>query len=460
MYNLDFSKNSYVHFTGIGGISMSALAEILLSKGFRVSGSDTRPSNITKHLISLGAEIKFHQVASNISKDINLLVHTAAVNIENPELATAKALGIPILSRAEFLGQIMKNYDIAIGVSGTHGKTTTTSLLAQILLDGDVDPTILVGGMFSSIGGNIKIGHSQTFLTEACEYANSFLSFAPTIGVILNVKEDHMDFFKDIDDIRNSFRKYVELIPKHGALVINSEIDDLSYFTENLECNVITYGIESESSTYNATNITYNELAWGSYDLMYDGKCLGRIDLKVPGEHNVSNSLSAIATAMNLGLSFETAKAGLASFTGTDRRFQHKGTIHGINIIDDYAHHPDEIKATLTAAKNYPHRKIWCVFQPHTYTRTNAFLKDFAQTLSMADEVVLTDIYAAREVNTLGISSKDLQTEIENLAHSCSYFSSFDEIENFLLENCTDGDLLITMGAGDVVLIGEKLLGL
>ena len=456
---IDLSKSAWVHFTGIGGISMSALAEILLSKGFKVTGSDTKSTNITKHLETLGAIIYYDQAANNINKDMNLLVYTAAVHADNDELIAAEKLSIPIVSRAVFLGQIMKNYDVAIGVSGTHGKTTTTSLLSGILLNGQMDPTILVGGILNNINGNIRIGKSGNFITEACEYTNSFLSFSPTMEIILNITEDHMDFFKDITDIRNSFKKYTKLLPKDGTLIINSDIEDIGYFIDDLECKVITFGSDPFKSNYSAANIQFDENANGHFDLLENGETLGRIHLNTIGQHNISNSLAAIAAAMDLGLSFTTIKDGLESFNGTNRRFQHKGNIHGITIIDDYAHHPDEIRVTLEAVKNLPHNRTWCVFQPHTYTRTRAFLKEFAQTLALADKVILADIYAAREKNTIGISSKDILKELKLLDCDAYYFPSFDEIENFLLENCINGDLVITMGAGDIVLVGENLLG-
>lgn len=459
MYVLNFNSPCKLHFTGIGGISMSALAEIMLSRHFEISGSDNQKSPITNHLESIGATIFYGQRRENISSDIDVLIYTAAVKQDNPELEAAREYGIPTLTRAEFLGQMMKNYDVAIGVSGTHGKTTTTSMISQILLQANTDPTILVGGIMPAIKGNTRVGHSGTMITEACEYTNSFLSFAPTVGVILNVAEDHLDFFKDIDDIRHSFRKFSELIPADGALIINGDIDNLEYFTKNLPCNIITVGSENSNSMYTARNITFDEFAHGSYDLYVNGEFKHRVDLKVTGKHNIYNSLAAIATAHFLNINKEDILSGLEAYSGTDRRFQVKGKLGNITIIDDYAHHPDEITATINTAHHYPHKKLWVVFQPHTYTRTNALLPKFAEALSKADAVVLADIYAAREKNTLGISSKDVMEEIKKLGTEVHYFPSFDEIENFLLENCDDNDLLITMGAGDVYKIGEKLLG-
>lgn len=459
MYNLDFNTPANLHFTGIGGISMSALAEIMISRGFTVTGSDSHESKITDHLESLGAKIFYNQVAGNISSDIDVLIYTAAIKQDNPELVKAKELGIPLLTRAEFLGQIMLNYPMAIGVSGTHGKTTTTSMLSQIMLEGNTDPTILVGGIMPAIHGNTRVGHSDKLITEACEYTNSFLSFKPNMAIILNVAADHLDFFKDLDDIRHSFRKFAELVPDDGFLVINSDIDNLEYFTNGLKCKVITVGSDPAKSDYSATNIEFDQFAKGSYDLVVNGEKSFHVALNVTGEHNIYNSLAAIAAAHAMGISDENIKAGLTQYGGTDRRFQYKGKVGDVTIIDDYAHHPDEITATIKTAKHYPHKKMWVVFQPHTYSRTKSLLPEFGKALKEADAVVLADIYAAREKDTLGVSSLDVKKEIEKYGTEVHYYPSFSEIENFLLESCSPGDLLITMGAGDVVKIGEHLLG-
>ena len=418
---------------------------------------DVYKRQITEKLESHGASIVYGQKAENITDDMDLVVYTAAIHPDNPEFQAIVQKGIPHMDRAELLGQIMSNYKNSIAVSGTHGKTTTTSMLSLIMLAGACDPTISVGGILKDIDGNIRVGRSQNFITEACEYTNSFLKFNPRIELILNVDADHLDFFKDLDDIRHSFRLFAEKLDKDGILIINGEIPELSYFTEGLPCKIITYGLEADDS-YTAKNISFNEYACGSYDLYVDGEKLDHITLNVTGLHNVSNSLAAVAAARELGISMEYDKAGLMNFKGTDRRFEYKGEVNGITILDDYAHHPTEIEATLTAAKNYPHRKIWCAFQPHTYTRTKALLKDFGKALSLADHVVLADIYAAREADTGEIHSRDLQAEIQTHGTAADYFSTFKEIENFLLENCSPGDLVITMGAGDIVTVGEELL--
>ncbi len=458
MYQINFNKPIHIHFIGIGGISMSGLAHILKNKNFNISGSDSKESDLTDNLANAGCKIFYSQEASNITNDIDLVVYTAAISESNPELKAANDAGIPTMTRAELLGQIMHNFPVSINVAGTHGKTTTTSMITEILLAGECDPTISVGGILDSIGGNIRIGNSDIFVTEACEYTNSFLSFFPTIGIILNVKADHLDFFKDLDDIRHSFKLFTEKLPCNGTLIINSDIENYEYFYKDTDCEVITVGSDPEKSMYSAANIVFDNFGCCSYDLIIDKKNTAHIHLNVPGVHNVYNSLAAAALGFKLGLPIEIISQGLSNFSGTERRFQKKGTFNGVTVIDDYAHHPDEITATLNSALHYPHNRIWCVFQPHTYSRTKALLKDFAKSLSIADTIILTDIYAARETDTLGISSANLRDEILFQGKNCIYLKSFEDVEKFLSENCVNGDLLITMGAGDIYKVGEALV--
>ncbi len=460
MYKIDFQSPIHVHFIGIGGISMSGLAAILLDRNFKVSGSDRSASDLTKWLEGEGAQIFIGQRASNIQDDTDLVVYTAAIHADNPEFAAAVEKKVPMLTRAELLGQLMTNYEMPIAISGTHGKTTTTSMVSHILLAGNYDPTISIGGILPAISGNIRVGNSRIFVTEACEYTNSFLDFFPKLSIILNIEADHLDFFKDLDDIRHSFRLFAEKLPADGTLVINSEIENVEEITKDLPCNVVYYNLDKDSKAdYYAANIAFDAAACASFDLMKKDICLGSITLHVPGIHNVSNALSAIASCDVLDIPFEEIKQGLSDFVGTDRRFQFKGKIGGISIIDDYAHHPTEISATLKAAKECEHNTLWCIFQPHTYTRTKALFDDFAKALSAAEKVILADIYAARETDTLGVSSKLLADKINELGGDAIYLPSFDEIETYVLEKCINGDMLITMGAGDVVKIGEKLLG-
>ena len=457
MYKINFKQPVHVHFIGIGGISMSGLAKILLKEGFTVSGSDNKESALTDSLADAGAVIFYGQKASNIIQGINVVVYTAAIHDDNEEFMAAKEKNLPMLSRAELLGQLMTNYKFPIAVSGTHGKTTTTSMLSHILLANDMDPTISVGGILKAIGGNIRVGDSDFFVTEACEYTNSFLHFLPKISIILNIDEDHLDFFKDLDDIRSSFRKFAELVPADGYLVINGEIDCCEDIMKGLPCKVITYG-HSSSMNYSASNISHNSKGEASFDFIKDGVFTERIHLSVNGDHNVSNALAALAVADQLGVPVGISQKGLKSFSGTTRRFEYKGERDGVTIIDDYAHHPTEITATLAASRHYPHREIWCVFQPHTYTRTKALFGEFVESLSHTDHIILADIYAARETDTLGVSSEDVARALRDKGCDAYFFKNFKDIEKFCVENCKKGDLLITMGAGDVVTIGENLL--
>lgn len=458
MYQIDFNHPAHIYFVGIGGISMSGLAEVLREAGFKVSGSDRQKSALTEALAAKGITIFYGQRESNITPDIDCAVFTSAIHPDNPEYIAVKESGIPSLTRAELLGQMMRNYRTPIAISGTHGKTTTTSMVSEIMLQAGLDPTLSIGGILKTIGGNIRVGHSGYFVTEACEYTNSFLSFFPRIGLILNIEEDHLDFFKDIEDIRLSFRRFAKLLPEDGALIINGGIPGLSEITEGLSCRVITFGIDAQNDYY-PEEITYGDMGCPTFSLHATGNGDRVITLSVPGEHNVLNALAALALADLLGIAPSVSAAALKAFQGSERRFEYKGSIGGVTIIDDYAHHPTEITATLKAAQKYPHKTLWCVFQPHTYTRTKAFFEDFVKALSLADKVVLADIYAARETDTLGISSRTLMEELKKSGCECYYFPSFDEIENFLLQNCINGDLLITMGAGDVLKIGENLLG-
>ena len=457
MYQIDYKNPVHVYFCGIGGISMSGLALVLLGRNFTVSGSDSKLSELTSLLEEHGAKVFCPQSAENITDDIDVMVCTAAIHPDNPEYAAALSAGIPILTRAQLLGQIMEHYENSVAVSGTHGKTTVTSMLSCILLSADMDPTISVGGILKEIGGNIRVGRSENFITEACEYTNSFLSLKPKVGIILNIDADHLDFFKDLDDIRRSFHRFAQNIREGGTLILNGNIAHPEEITEGISAEVVTYG--AGGADYTASDITYNEFGAGSFHVRRRGEDLGSFSLHVPGKHNVSNAVCAIAAADRMGISMEDCRKGLDAFHGADRRFQIKGKLKsGATVIDDYAHHPTEIRATLEAAGNYPHKKIWCVFQPHTYTRTKALMNGFADALCMADEVVLAPIYAARETDNLGISSDTLRQNIANRGTDAWYFPSFERIEDFLLTRAGEGDLVITVGAGDVVRVGEELL--
>lgn len=455
---ISLNNKKKIHFIGIGGISMSGLAEIAHARGFAVTGSDMKSSHTTLHLESLNIPVYYGHAASNIEKDVDLVVYTAAIHNDNPEIQAAKAANIELVTRSKFLGLIMKDYEYPICIAGTHGKTTTTSMLTHGLLAANLDPTITVGGILHAIHGNIRIGHSKYFATEACEYCNSFLDFFPKVGIILNIEEDHLDFFKDINDIRHSFQKFASTLPTDGFLAINGTTPDLESFTAPLHCKVETFGLD-ESYNWYAKNITFDEKACANFDVYYNGTFMCNLKLHVTGTHNILNALSVCSVYHFLGLDLNILNEGLKEFTGADQRFEIKGKFNDITVVDDYAHHPTEIAATLEVANNYPHNHLYVVFQPHTYTRTRAFLNDFARVLQNAEHVIITDIYAAREKDPGDISSKDIVNLINAAGKEAIYMKDFNDIANHLKTYTNAGDLIITMGAGNVNQIADILLG-
>lgn len=446
-----------IHCIGIGGIGLSAIAEILLSRGYEVTGSDMRESEMTERLTRDGARIFIGHSAEN-AEGADLVVYSAAVGADNPELARAGELGIPTASRAEILGLLMSEYESSIAISGTHGKTTTTSMISLILNGARKDPTILVGGNLPEIGGNVKVGDSGYFVTEACEYMDSFLSLQPKIEIILNIDSDHLDYFKDIDHIASSFGKFAELVPQDGTIIAY----DANPFVKSVvqgRSNVVTFGF-SEGCDYQVSDISFNNDGMPHFCIRY-GKEQMEIQLSVPGEHNILNAAAAFACCHILGVDGEQIAQTLEQFRGTERRFDVLGTTaDGVKIIDDYAHHPTEIKATLSAVKNMKHKELWCLFQPHTYTRTMALFDEFAESFELADKVVLAEIYAAREKNIHKISSKELVSKIKEVSpgKDAYYFEDFEEIASFVYNNAEPGDLVLTMGAGDIYKVGERIL--
>jgi len=445
-----------VHFVGIGGISMSGLAYTLHNKGIIVTGSDFKHSPTLDELASVGIRTYIEHCAENLEEDTDLVVYTAAIKQDNPELERARGLGIRIVDRAALIGILMEGYRCPICISGTHGKTTTTSMIAQILLTAGANPTLNIGGILPSINSNYRVGSDNYFVVESCEYFDGFLNFKPHIGVVLNIETDHLDYFKNLEHIEESFGCFVGNISPDGALIANEEMPSFDKIASYSRARVIGYG--APTSMFRAENITYSQDGCASFDLIIEGKNTGRINLKLRGTHNVSNALGAIAACWADNIPLEDIKAGLESFTGTKRRYEHKGTRDGITIIDDYAHHPTEIKATLAAARNSEYGKLVCVFQPHTYTRTKKLLSELGEAFSDADTVVLLDIYSAREKDTGEIHAKDLESQIRTNGVEAHYMPTFEAAVNFILQKCILGDLLITMGAGDVDKVAEQLL--
>jgi UDP-N-acetylmuramate--alanine ligase len=449
-------KYSHIHFIGIGGISMSGLAEILLTEGYKVSGSDANNSHIVERLKSLGVDIYINHNEANIG-DADLIVYTDAISMDNVELEAAQNKGIPTVDRATFLGALMKNYTNSIAISGTHGKTTTTSMIATILNRSILNPTILLGGKLDEIGGNVKLGSKDYLLTEACEYKGNILKYFPTIAVILNMEEDHLDYFRNINHIVDTFAGYGRNIQDGGFLIINMDDKNANKVIASTKANVIGFGINSNAD-YSCENISFSKEGYSNFILTTKEGAKYPVKLNVMGIHNVYNALASIATTHALGIPIEIILKALGEYRGTHRRLEVKGIINGIKIIDDYAHHPTEIKASLEALKNSSYNQLWCVFQPHTYTRTKYLLNDFATAFSRADKVIVPDIYAAREKNTGSIHSTDLVEALIKNGIDAKYMSSFASIENFLLENAKSGDIIVTMGAGNVYAIGDTLL--
>lgn len=448
-------KNKKIHFIGIGGISMSGLAAVLLNSGFKVSGSDFKDSKIVEKLRTEGAEIYIGHNRENI-KDVDLVVYTAAIPSDNPELLEANAQNIQLMDRAEFLGQIMKGHKYNVAISGTHGKTTCTSMLSYITLAEDLDPTILVGGELDAIDGNFRIGNSEYFLTEACEYKRSFLKFFPYVGVILNIDADHLDYYKDINEIQETFLSFSTLIPNDGYLVGYGDDIRVRQILSEAKCNTLSYGFKDADIT--AKNIVFNKNGCATFDVYRNTENLFSLTLNVPGKHNILNALASICVSLIFNISNDSIISGLSKCKGAHKRFEYKGDMNGVTVIDDYAHHPTEIKATLSTANQIHHNKIYCIFQPHTYTRTKALFDEFTDCFSDADELILMDIYAAREKNTGLVSSDELGNAIRAKNVKCTNVHSHDEALKYVQSKLTEGDLLLTVGAGDVVIVGEKYL--
>jgi UDP-N-acetylmuramate--alanine ligase len=456
---IELSGVSHVHCVGIGGIGLSAVAEILLNEGYRVSGSDMNESDTTSRLIERGATVYLGHRARNI-RGADLVIYSSAIPETNPELTAAGESGVPIFTRAQMLGYLMARKGNSVAVAGAHGKTTTTAMVALTLKNAGKDPTILVGGNLSEISGNVAVGDGDYFVTEACEYMDSFLSLAPRYAIILNIDSDHLDYFKGLEHIVKSFEQFTNQVRDDGAVIAFDANPLVSSIIDETDRRVITFGYNKRCD-YSAGDIKFGKDGMPAFSVRRGTQTLCRVRLSVPGDHNISNALAAFACCSEMGIDAEVIARTLEEFTGTQRRFDVKGmTFDGVTVIDDYAHHPAEITATINAARKIPHRSLWVLFQPHTYTRTLALHDDFAEALTLADKVAVAEIYAAREKNVHQVSAKSIVRKMKenDPSRDAWFFDSFDEMGSFVLNNAVEGDLIITMGAGDIYKVGDKML--
>ncbi len=453
----DIKKYNTIHFIGIGGVSMSGIAETLKNLGVHVTGSDWSKSDITDRLISDGIDVTIGSDLEMI-KNADLVVYTAAIAQDDTELVEAKRLGIKTCERAVFLGKLTEAFENTIGIAGTHGKTTTTSLVSLCFIKAGFDPNVQVGAILKQLNGNYRIGNSDYLILEACEYVESFLHFHPKAEIILNIDNDHLDYFKNLDNIKNAFIKYVKLIPDNGLLVFNADDTNSIGLEKYTNAKVVTFGLNNEKANFIAKNVKFDENGYASFDVYYDGNFFDSFSLSISGMHNVLNALACIALCTNYGIPVNAIKDAFLSFTGANRRLEFKGIFNDVSVFDDYAHHPTEIKATADALNRKVFNESWVVFQPHTYSRLKNLLDDFANSLLDFDHIILADVYAARETNIFNISSKDLLDKLNSLGKSAQYISDFGDIVKFLKNSVHKNDIVLTLGAGTVTNIGPMLL--
>ena len=449
-------KNKKIHMLGIGGISMSGIAKILLSFDCKITGYDIADTDVTKDLEKHGIKVYFDENYKAID-DADIIVYTAAIKDDNSQMKYAKKQGKEMYERSTFLGLMMKDYKNVICISGTHGKSTTTGMVSSIFMEAKLNPTIQIGAMLPLIGGNEHVGGKDYFIAESCEYVDSFLQFYPTAEIILNIDDDHLDYFKNINNIIKSFKKYTELLPEDGKLVINNDDSNTLKATKDYN-NKITYGIKKDANIM-AKNISFDENGHPIYDLYIEGEKKCQIHLGVSGNHNVYNSLAAIAMSIQYDIDLETIKNALSEYHGVGRRFEYLGTYNGANVYDDYAHHPSEIKTTVESVKKTKHKENWAIFQAHTFSRTKEHLQEFADVLTNFDHVVIAKIYPAREINTFNVHEEDIVSLIKaNGNENVTYIDDFDKIVDYLKENVKKDDLVITIGAGPVNEVANKLV--
>jgi UDP-N-acetylmuramate--alanine ligase len=453
-----FSSIKKIHFVGIGGIGMSGIAEILIDQGFRVSGSDRALSEVTEHLQSLGATIYEGHKAENLAADVDTLVYSSAVASENPELAEAERRKIPIVRRAEMLAEVMR-LKYGIGIAGTHGKTTTTSMVSLVLLEGGFDPTVIVGGKLSGLGGtNARLGKGDFIVVEADEFDRSFLSITPTIAVLTTLETDHLDCYRDLEDIKGAFIQFANKVPFYGFIVLCLDEPALQDIMPQIsKKKLLTYGLTPQADIQ-AIEIHHKENT-STFTVTRGFDDLGQITLQIPGKHNIQNALAAIAVGLQLGVTFSKVKAGIEKFTGVYRRWEKKGEVNGIAVYDDYAHHPTECRATLSGVKSGWRRRVVCVFQPHLYSRTRDFYEEFGKAFLLADVLVLTDVYPAREEPIQGVTGELIANAAKQFGHKdVHYIQDKKQLPEYLKKNTRPGDIVITMGAGDIWKFGEEFL--
>lgn len=454
---LDIKKYKRIYMVGIGGISMSGIALILKKWNYEVSGSDGVSSHQTEWLINNGIHVNIGQVGENITEDIDLVVYTAAVKLDNPELVKATELGIPIVERGEFLGEITKLFKNTIGIAGTHGKTSTTSMVTCSFIEAGLDPSIQVGANLKVLDNtNYRVGDSDYFIIEACEYCESYLNFVQRSAIVLNIDNDHLDYFKNIDNIQKSFEKYVSLLPEDGYLVLNRDDERCYNLRHSSKAKVITVGATNEADWY-YDNVTFDDDGYPTYDVYKSNEFKGKISLKVAGMHNVFNSLCCVALCDVYGIDVKTVAKALIKFDGASRRLEYKGMLNGAKVYDDYGHHPTEILATVKGIKNKKYNESWVVFEAHTYSRLKEHLHEFADALQHFNHIVMIDIYAAREVNTFNIHEQDLIDELSKLGKKAIHISNHDDVIKYLKDNVNENDIILTLGAGNVTKIANKI---
>ena len=444
-----------VHMIGIGGSSMSGLAEMLLQKGYAVTGSDGTESYATEKLRALGIPVSIGHRPQNV-EGADLVVYTAAIAPDNPERLALDRLSIPSMERATLLGQLMEGYPRAVGICGTHGKTTTTAMLSQLAMEAGLDPTIHIGGQLDAIGGSTRIGGGDAFLAEACEFNASFLHLRPTIAVVLNIEADHLDFYKDIDDITPPYGKFLALLPEDGLCIGNGDDARVLGLLKKLACRCETFGFNGQNDWHPA-NLCYDETGHGIFDLVYKGKTLSHIQMRVPGFFNVLNALAALAAGHALGAADEAAARAIEAFAGAHRRFELTGAVEGVRLYHDYGHNPTEMKNALSIAKLQRPARLWAVMQPHTYSRVKRLFSDYIDCCREADEILITDIFAAREKDPGDIHASMLVEAIEKTGQRVHYTPTFDDAEAYLRAHWHKGDLVLTMGCGNINLLNDQI---